>query len=196
MAQTSRSSPAIGGAVPTQSVREVQRAATEDFQEKAALLFESYIRDVESDTIGNVPVKAASAQQDERLLRRVEGALNLRDGDRPRFRQEVRDAYSHLKQRSEQQGAGPSPHPAHYGIPTLKLALENALFPMRDELKLTIDPGHRDPERQRAREDIFRRLISEYGYCNECAQDLIHFAWRTLQGKEVISVKGGKISWE
>ncbi len=165
------------------AVREVQRAATEDFTLRATHLFQSYVQNAESFTEGQTPL-------DERLLLRVEGALNLRDGDRPRFRQEVCQAYHYSQQRHD------SPIPGYDSIPTLRLAIKNTLSPGRDEVKLAIDPRRKDPERQQERKQIIQRLLSEYGYCEECAQDLMYFAWRTLQGKEVFSVKHGKVSWE
>ncbi len=172
------------------AVREVQRAATEDFHDRANEVFQSYVRNAQVFCDRQDPGDASLTQPDERLLRRVEGALNLRDAGRPLFRQQVCQVYRYLRQSPD------TPVPDYSSIPTLKPAIENLLFPMRDEVKLTIDPGHRDPRRQRGRESIIKRLLSEYGYCEECAQDLMYFVWRTLRGKEVVSIKGGRVSWE
>ena len=171
------------------AVREVQRAATAEYQEKAAELFQSYVRDAVSYGISQKAGVSGAAQPDERVLRRVEGGLNLRDGDRPRFRQEVLAAYRYMRESPE------LPDPSYNYMPTLKLAIENTLFTRRDELRLTLDPGHKDAARQRSREEIVGRLLSDYGYCEECAKDLMYFAWRALQGRDVISIKGGKVSW-
>ena len=171
------------------AVREVQRAATEDFHEKAADLFQSYVRDAESYCIGQRAGTTQAVPPDERLLRKVEGALNLRDAERLRFRQEVCDTYSYLRQRPD------LPSREYESIPTLYQAIEDLLFPGRGEIKLAINPVHRNLERRRGRERIIQRLISEYGYCEECAQDLVDFVWKTLQGKEVISLQRGKVSW-
>ena len=171
------------------AVREVQRAAAEELDERADELFRSYMENA-LRYCGGAPSSASQpAPVDERLLRRLEGALNLRDGERPRFRRDVCEAYGYLQQR-------PGDGPGFGGIPVLKLAIENLLLPGRDEVKLTIDPKTQDPDRQRRREAIFQRLISERGYCEVCSVDLVYFAWRTLQGKEVISVKGGKVTFD
>ena len=178
------------------AVREVQRAATEEFHERAIQFFQSYVQDAESFCTGEKAGTSPATPLDERLLRRVEGALNLRNGERPRFRRQVCQAYRYLQQRTDPQGAERLPGPDYNSMPVLKLAIENILSPSRDEVKLTIDPGRKNAERRRGRERIIQRLISDYGYCDECAQDIMYFAWRTLQGKEVFSVKRGKVSWE
>ena len=172
------------------AIREVQRAAVKDFKGRANQLFRSFMRDVEVHFRGRKLGSASTTPPDEKLLRRVEGALNLRDADRPRFRQEVWQTYRYLRERPEAPGL------EYQSIPMPKLAIENILFPTREEMRLTIDPGRKEPQRRRVRDAICKRLISEYGYCEECAEDLLHFAWRTLQGREVIQVRRGKVSWE
>ena len=159
------------------AIREVQRAATEKCQQRADELFLAYVQGLES-LLGD-----RQEEPDEGLLRRVEGGLGMKDGERPTFRREVWEAYGHLSQPW-------LPAPGYGSIPTLKLAIENLLFPRRDEVRLTMDPGSRDPERQL----IIQRLISEQGYCQECADDLMEFAWRTLRGEDVMSVKKGRLS--
>ena len=171
------------------AIREVQRAATEDFQDRAAQLFQDYVRDAESFVSGQAAGSTYAVPVNERLLRKVEGALNLREGERPRFRQETVQISAVLQQRPD------SPKSSYDSIPTLKMGVENVLFSRRDELKLALDPSRKDPEGQRGRTRIYQRLLSEHGYCEECAQDLMHFVWMTLRGKDVVSVKRGKMSW-
>ena len=172
------------------AIREVKRAATENFHERATQLFESYVLDAESFSSINKADTATTKPLDERLMRRVENALNLRDAERPHFRGEVYETYRYFQQNPDMTG------PSYDWIPMLKLAIENILFPSQDEIKPAIDPRGKNPERQRIRDRIVERLISESGYCEECAHDLMHFVWMTLRGKEVISAKGTKISWE
>ena len=172
------------------AVREAQRAATEDFDQRASELFSSYVRDVESllDRQADAAV-SATASPEEAALRRVEGGLSLRESDRPGFRQHVYRRYGYLKARARRPG------PDHDSIPLLKLAIENVLFISREELRLTLDPRSRDPARRRAREAIAERLISGREYCEECCEDLLYFVWRTLRGKDELSVKGGTVTW-
>ena len=172
------------------AIREVQKAATEDFRERATHLFRAYVQEADRYCSAQETRTTPMTPADEGLLRRVEGGVNMRDGERPRFRQEVCQTYRYMQQRSDPPGLD------YDSVPVLKLAIENVLFPRRDEVKAAIDPRRKDPAGQRGREGIVQRFISEYGYCEECAQDLVYFAWRTLQGREVISVKRGKVSWE
>ena len=166
------------------AIREVQRAATEDFKGRAAQLFQDYARNAERSISGSEAGATHEVPVDEKLLRRVEGALNLREGERPRFRAEIVQTNGLLEQRLG------SSVPSYESIPTLKMAIEDLLFPRRDEVKLMLDPaGHSGRDR------IYQRLLSGFGYCEECAQDLVHFTWMTLRGKDVVSVKRGKVSW-
>ena len=173
-----------------QVVQVVMRAATDDFQERAAQLFRSYIFDVQRYLKGLGGETVSSDPPDERVMRQVEGGLNLRDAERPGFRQRVYQNY--LYSRQGDTGAEPD----YISIPMMKAGVEAVLFPRRDEVRLTIDPKRKDPKRQLGRERIYERLISDFGYCEHCARDVVHFALRTLQGKEVIAMKRGKLSWE
>ena len=172
------------------AVREVQRAATEDFHGKAAGLFQSYVRDLGNfygeQTGGNGPPQAV----DQRLVRRVEGALGLRDAERPGFRRYVWATCNYLKQRADLSGQ------VYESIPTLTLALESLLCPKREELRPALDPRRKEAGEGPGRREIVERLISRQEYCEECAEDLLDFVWWTLRGKEVISVRGGKVSWQ
>ena len=173
-----------------QSVQAVMRAATDDFQEKATRLFQQYIFDVELYLRGPGGETVSTDPPDERVMRQVEGGLNLRDSERHGFRESVYKNYAHLLE--DNQGKEPD----YSRIPMMKTAVETALFPRRDEVRLTIDPKKKEPKRQRGRERIYQRLLSDFGYCDHCASDILNFALKTLQGKDVISVKRGKLTWE
>ena len=172
------------------AIREVQRAATYDFQERASQLYQSYVRDAESFINGQAAGTSSETRVDESVLRRVERALNLREGDQPVFRRQVAETHRILEQRPDLGG------PGYDKIPTLRLAIERILFPRREEMKLAVDPKSRNQQRQQRRQAIIERLVSDYGYCDDCAQDLLYFVWRTLQGKDVVSIKGGAITWQ
>ena len=182
------------------AVREVQRAGLEDFLERASQLFRSYILDAERFCAVQNLGAGSGSSPGEGVLRRVENAVNLRDAERTRFRQEVCQTYRYMEERQDPSGSRPSGRSlagaGYSAIPVLKLGIENILFPSRDAVKAMIDPRRKDPKRREARESILQRLISDHGYCEECAGDLMYFAWRTLQGKEVMSIKRGTISWE
>ena len=168
------------------ALREVQRAGIIEFEEKAGQLFESYAENAVLHCAGETSSTDPATPLDDKLLRRLEGAVHLRDVEAQRLREEVCRTVRDL------QGAHRVPAPDYSSIPVLKLAIENALFPSRDELKLSLDPETKDPERYYYRERIHQRLIDEHGYCQECARDLMNFAWATLTGKGVPKVAYGK----
>ena len=173
-----------------QSIRVVMRAATDDFQEKASRLFQQYVFDVELYLREPGAGTVSTDPPDERVMRQVEGALHLRDSERRGFRQLVYRSYRHMLEED------PDETPDHADIPSVGPAVEAVLFPRRDEVKLTLDPRKKDPKRQRGRERIHQRLLSDFGYCEHCVKDVLHLALRTLQGKEVISFRRGKLTWE
>ena len=182
--------PGVVKELKERSVQAVMRAATDDFQEKAGHLFRQYIFDAELYLRGPGGGTVSTDPPNERVMRQVEGALNLRDSERRGFRQIVYDNYTHLCREN------PVMEPDYTGIPAIRPAVERVLFPRRDEVRLTIDPRKKDAKRTRGRERIYERLTSDFGYCEHCARDVLHVALRTLQGKEVISFKRGKLTWE
>lgn len=172
------------------AVREVQRAATEDFHGKAAGLFQSYVLELESFWKAQGGGKGPPQAVDQALLRKVEGALGLRDAERPGFRRDVWASFSYLQQRTDLSGRG------YEWIPSLTVAMESLLCPKREELRPALDPRRKDEAGRPGRREISERLVSHHGYCEECAEDLVDFVWWTLRGKDVISVIGGKLSWQ
>ncbi len=172
------------------AVREVQRAATEDFHGKAAGLFQSYVRELESFWKAQGGGKGPPQAVDQALLRKVEGALGLRDAERPGFRRDVWVSCSYLQQRTDLSGRG------YEWIPSLTVAMESLLCPKREKLRPALDPRRKDEAGRPGRREISERLVSHHGYCEECAEDLVDFVWWTLRGKEIISVRGGKLSWQ
>ena len=172
------------------ALREVQKAAVKDFGEKASELFHSYVRDAEAFCDAEEAESGAISRPDERVLRRLESVLGLKDAERPRFRREVSQSYRYFQQRPD------LPGPGYDSIPALRVAIEDTLLARREEVRYAIDPRPKNPERVRAREEIFERLISGHGYCRECADDLIDFAYKTLRGKGAVTLKRGKMSWD
>ena len=168
------------------AMREVQRASAEEFRAQADQLFDSYVENAELYCAGETSATHPATPLDEKLLRRLESAVRLRDVEAHRLREEVCRTVR----------APGLLAPDYSSIPVLKLAIENALFPSRDELKLRLNPETRDPERFYHRERINQRLVEGYGYCQECARDLMSFVWATLSGKGAPKVTKGKVTRE
>ena len=173
------------------AIRDVQRAATDNFPSRARCLFQSYLRAAEAasgDSSGpQAPPEMEARDRD--TLKRLEGALGLRDMDRPRFRRDAVDTYRQILRAARRL-------PLDYtAIPALAAAIDEALLPGRNQVRFLIHPGAKEPDRTRARERICRNLISDYGYCEECAGEAVHVAWMALQGKRLVSARGGRLQW-
>ena len=160
------------------AIREIQLAATDEYEEKARSLFDSYVENLGLAQDGPDLGEETETELDAKVLSRVEGALHLRDVERTGFRRMVCDAVRHL------QTAPDTPAPDHRSVPVLEQAIEELLLISRDELKLTLDPRGKDPDRYYRREQINQRLIDRQGHCPECAKDLVDFVWNALQGKK------------
>ena len=171
------------------AVREVRRAALANYSERLWQQFDSYVQDAVAYCEVADGVSAPVAKPEEGLLCKVEGTLGLRDTDRPRYRREVVETQRLLQQRSE------SDVRLDEWLPTLKQAVDNVILPSRDEVRTAINPGHRNAERKRRRDELRERLISDFGYCDECADDLLAFAWDTLRGREILAIRRGKVVW-
>ena len=167
------------------AVQEVQRAATERFEELAQGQLDSYVKDAKTFCIGQESESLGTTRIDDHLMRRVEGAIDLRDVERGPFRQGVYRTLELL----QQQGRTPS----YDDFPLLKIAIEKLLLPNTREMMSVLDPGQVDPDQLQQRKMILGRLTSIYGYCNKCAQDVVDFVRRTLQNQEVVSIKRGKL---
>ena len=172
------------------AIREVRLAGTDDYEEKAGRLFDSYVEQAGLAQDGQDQGADLETELDAKVLSRVEGALILRDVERAGFRRDVCDAVRHLQMSPD------TPAPDHRTVLALEQAIEELLLISRDELKVTLDPKGKDPDRYYGREQINQRLIENRGHCSECAKDLVDFVWNTLQGKEMLKIKKRKLVQE
>jgi len=83
--------------------------------------------------------------------------------------------------------------PTYKDFPLLTAAIEQLLLPNTKELGVMLDPKQVNLDRLQQRKSIQKRLVSNYGYCDKCAQDLIHFATQTVQNRDVVAVKNGRL---
>ena len=167
------------------AVRQVQQAATERFEDLAEGQFKSYIKDAKAVFMGRNKSSISSPRINDQLLRRLEGAINIRDSERESFRKDV--YHTHEAMRSN--GASPT----YKDFPLLNAAIEQLLVPNTKELGLMLDPKQVNLDRLQQRKSIQKRLVSNYGYCDKCAQDLIHFATQTVRNRDVVAVKNGRL---
>ncbi len=166
------------------AVHQVQLAATERFEEIAQGQFESYMNDAMAFAAGGADVGLGPNINDN-VLRRVEGAINMRDSERAPFRQETFRTWEAIRADGET--------PSYNQFPLLNLALDQILLPNPRDLGQVLDPRQPNPALAERRDKILARLKSAYGYCDICAQDIVTFAYRTLQNQDVLSVKKGQL---
>ncbi len=164
------------------ALRQIQQGATDRFEERAQAEAEAYLRrlaDLFSDEEGADPRRL---RQEDRALRPIERAISVPDSRREEFRRAVLNAH----QRLEEKGALTS----YQDIPLLAAALEELLLPSLKEVSVML----RDNKKQLHHRDAIRtRLIAGYGFCAECADDLIVFSASAVRGRTPLSVKNGRL---
>lgn len=173
------------------AVREVQRASVEHFNEEANNIYTAYGRDAETFCY-NVDRETVEAPEspplDQHLLRRVEGALYLREKDRVPFRREV----CRINNILERQGKSL----AYTSIPVLQIAIENLLFPRTNDLKPLLGQKRLRLEREQRRLALRQRLTTTHGYCDLCVDDLLEFVGNIVHSRDVVSIRNGKLIWK
>jgi serine protein kinase len=164
------------------ALRQMQRAATDKFEERAQLEAESYLRRLEdllSEEGGGAPHKT---RQDDRALRPLERAISVPDSRREDFRREVLQAHRRIASRGVLT--------SYRDIPLLAAALEELLLPSLKDVSVML---RNNKKQLHLRETISRRLMDDYGYCSECAEEIIVFASGALRGRMPVSVKNGRL---
>ena len=121
-------------------------------------------------------------RQDDRALRPLERAINVPDSRREEFRRNVLQAH--------RQFATKGVPTSYKDIPLLAAALEELLLPSLKDVSVML---RNNKKQLHLRETISRRLIDDYGYCTECAEESIVFAAGALRGRMPVSVKNGRL---
>ena len=161
----------------------------ENFAQLESQLFDTYIKNLEIyqktvQTRNSWDLKDESL--DEMLLQRIEAGLNVRDMQRPHFRQHIHQIYKATQTQS----------PVPNSIPQLRIAIENILLPSTNDLKLILfGNSKRDTDSNNRLTDIHVRLTSLMGYCDQCAEGLLSLGMQFLKGKLSIQVKRGRLHW-
>ena len=166
------------------AMRDVQRAFNEGFEQSALELLNDYLELLEAHVSGG--------ETNERDMREMEKPTGTADRARANFRREIHDFFSNLKRRGVT---------FDYTIePRLKTAIETRLFPNRRTVERTLTQPRFAKQRvewRRRRSAIFNRLISSYGYCNQCADDIIEYVVHVLKARAVLKTpKNEGIEWQ
>ena len=164
------------------AVRQIQRAATDRFEERAQTEAEAYLRRLEDLFSEKEDADPRRLRQEDRALRPIERAISVPDSRREEFRREVLEVHRGL--------AAKGVLTSYHDIPLLAAALEELLLPSLKEVSVML----RDNKKQlHHREAIRQRLIDNYGYCSVCANELIVFSSGAVRGRVPLSVKNGRL---
>ena len=164
------------------AARQIRRAATDRFEERAGMEADAYLRRLEDLFSEKEDADPHRARQEDGALRPIERAISVPDSRREDFRREVLRVHRGL--------TGKGVQTTYQYIPLLAAALEELLLPSLKEVSVML----RDKKEQlHHREAIRHRLIDDYGYCSECADELIVFSSSAIRGRTPITVKNGRL---
>ncbi len=166
------------------AVREVQRAFKEGFEQSAA--------DLLSDYLANLATHLAGGEASERDMRDIEKNVGITDRVRSGFREEIHLYFTSLRERG---------FAFDYTTdPRIRSAIETHLFLGRREIQRTLSQPRFAKQRaewRRERSAVVNRLISSYGYCWECANDLIDYVVLVVRGGVVFKTPRNEgVEWQ
>ena len=172
---------------------EVRRAFVEDFDREAARLFDIYWASVRAHCQNGKmvdPETGVETAPDDKAMRRLEETLRITERNKAKFRQEICDNLTEV----EAQGLKPT----FASDPRLLEGIERLLFPGPKDLEHTLFPAsRREVEQERHKAAMLQRLVHQYGYCEECAQDLLDYVGFSLKGGQAIRVtRANRVYWQ
>ncbi|HEX9067837.1 MAG TPA: protein prkA [Ktedonobacterales bacterium] len=156
--------------------KEVQRAFVYSFEESAKGLLNNYLDNVEAycnHTKLRDPITDDELEPDERLMRSIEEQIGITENAKKTFREEILIRLSALARRGRQ-----FDYTSHE---RLKEAIEKKLFSdLRDVVKITTSSKNPDPEQLKRANEVIGRLMSDSGYCEVCANELMRYVGSLL----------------
>ncbi len=156
--------------------REVQKAFVYSFEEAARTLFNNYLDNIEAycnKTKLRDPITDEEVEPDEQLMRSIEEQIGVTENAKKAFREEILIRISSLARKGQK-----FDYTSHE---RLREAIEKKLFAdLKDVVKITTSAKTPDPEQLRRINDVVNRLVSEQGYCNECANELLRYVGTLL----------------
>ena len=168
----------------SRAIQEVQRAFNDGFEQSASELLTEYLAQMDSHF--------AEGEASEREMREMEKHAGISERARAKFRREIHQHFSNLKRRGIPFN--------HTSEPRLKAAIEARLLPDRRHVERTLSRPRFAKQRmewRRERSAIYDRLISSYGYCPRCADNLIEYVVHVLSGKAVLKTpKNEGVEWQ
>ncbi len=148
------------------AIREVRKALRERFEQDAADLLSDYVANLAVAANGKV------SREVDLKMQEIERNIDIREGQRDRFRRDVHKLFTDLRQRNIS-----FDYTVH---PGLKYGIEERLLPSERHVKDSLRNDSRDQvELARKRSATYERLLS-YGYCAQCAVDTMEYVINLL----------------
>ena len=177
------------------AIQEVQKAFEERFEQTASELLFDHLANTASHVTG-LPVRdhitGTEHTANERDMREMEKHIGIADRDRAKFRGEIHLFFANYNRRGIAFD--------YKAEPRLKAAIESRLFPDRKTLERDLGRprlARRQAEWARRRGAIYNRLVTSYGYCPECAEDIIEYVIHVIRGRAVLKTpKNEGIEWQ
>lgn len=156
--------------------KEVQRAFVYSYEESARTLFNNYLDNVEAYCNGHKvkdPITDEEMEPDEKLMRSVEEQIGVSDNAKKEFREEILIRMSSYARKGKLFDF--SSHER------LREALEKKLFTdLKDVVKITTSTRTPDAEQLKRINEVVARLVSDHGYCSDCANELLKYVGSLL----------------
>ena len=135
------------------------------------------------------PQTGVEMPSDEKTMRYLEEAVGITQRNKDKFRNEV----SERLREAELLGQNPT----YATVPQIRNAIEKLLYPNPRALEKTLfATTKRDVQDERDKVAMMQRLVEIYGYCDECAQDLVNYVKFRLKGGQAIrTTRTSRVRW-
>lgn len=156
--------------------KEVQKAFVYSYEESARVLFDNYLDNVEAycnNTKIKDPLTDEEMDPDEKLMRSIEEQIGVSENGKKVFREEILIRLSSYARKGKK-----FDYTSHE---RLREAVEKKLFTdLKDVVKITTSTKTPDAEQLKRINEVSAKLISEYGYCASCANELLKYVGSLL----------------
>lgn len=155
---------------------EIQKAFVYSFEEQANNLLAAYLDNADAycnkDKVKD-PLTGDEMEPDDKLMRSIEEQIGINEGNAKAFREEMLIRLSKYARNGKE-----FKYTSH---PRLKEAIEKKLFnDLKDVVKITTNTKTPDKEQLEKLNEVAKRLMSEHGYCEVCANDLLQYVGTIL----------------
>ncbi len=151
--------------------KEFRKAFVDSFEHQARNTFNTYVKNITAYVNDDKIIDEGSGQEresDDRFMRQIEDSASIRGHNRDAFRKEALDRLSYLKERGRE-----IDYTSH---DILKDGIERRLLPDGREIEQVLHSGRiSDEERREKLEQVRKRLVDHFGYCQICSAKLVDY---------------------